>query len=484
MISQRSTIDLFGFAIFRAWIALILIGPIVPFDQYSSDHNLHLHRFLMYAVLIVSFLFVRIVAKQLINCKPNLLAGIALMLSIYCALPIFFNVVSMFMLTISFWVAAGVIDATLFMLWYKAQSKIEYNSKNIFPELSYIVAGLLYMAISFLVTQIQVFVISSLPVLSIVLFSVNNNATNNRYLDVGLTDKTDLRNTKSSKTIYDIQHNGLFLVVYSISFGLAGSFITIRPMPVIAILIVGISHITAGLIVISILSKSHAKSFRLLVNCFLPCVTVCIFMLGFLSGEARYVCLFFMLLCFFLYDNVCWEATSFIETNRSANDIKHYASKRLCNLSGHFFGWGVGTLTAFYIDQKDSLFVLFCLVVLIITFTSISFYITSLADADYMNTEDRHMAKREGTWVVHCKSIADECGLSERQKQVFYYLAKGRNVKYISEKLFVSDHTIKSHVYAIYKKANIKSQQELINLVEERYHNSESHTSESLSSSQ
>ena len=65
-------------------------------------------------------------------------------------------------------------------------------------------------------------------------------------------------------------------------------------------------------------------------------------------------------------------------------------------------------------------------------------------------------------------AIAAECALSPREVEVFDLLATGRSPKRISEKLFVSESTVKSHCYRIYRKMGIHSQQELLDVVEDR----------------
>ncbi|WP_165253013.1 helix-turn-helix transcriptional regulator [Adlercreutzia sp. ZJ304] len=62
--------------------------------------------------------------------------------------------------------------------------------------------------------------------------------------------------------------------------------------------------------------------------------------------------------------------------------------------------------------------------------------------------------------------------LSPREIEVFRLLAKGRNAEYISKKLVISGATAKSHIYHIYQKMGINSQQSLIDRLEE-YSNKE-----------
>lgn len=66
-----------------------------------------------------------------------------------------------------------------------------------------------------------------------------------------------------------------------------------------------------------------------------------------------------------------------------------------------------------------------------------------------------------------CQSLGDARGLTEREQQVFEYLARGRNVRFIQEELVVSYNTVKTHVSHIYAKMGVHSHQELIDLVEQ-----------------
>lgn len=65
-----------------------------------------------------------------------------------------------------------------------------------------------------------------------------------------------------------------------------------------------------------------------------------------------------------------------------------------------------------------------------------------------------------------CDAVALAFGLSNRQREVLAMLAKGRNGEYITEKLVISPHTAKAHIYNIYQKTGVHSRQELMDLVE------------------
>ena len=51
-------------------------------------------------------------------------------------------------------------------------------------------------------------------------------------------------------------------------------------------------------------------------------------------------------------------------------------------------------------------------------------------------------------------------------KEIFGYLAKGRDAKFLENHLCISYSTAKSHIYSIYIKLDIHSRQEIIDLIE------------------
>ena len=80
---------------------------------------------------------------------------------------------------------------------------------------------------------------------------------------------------------------------------------------------------------------------------------------------------------------------------------------------------------------------------------------------------DEARLTRPGIFYLKCEAVAKRYDLSNRQKEVLVMLAKGRNAEYITEKLVISSHTAKAHIYNIYQKTGVHSRQELMNLVEE-----------------
>ena len=77
-------------------------------------------------------------------------------------------------------------------------------------------------------------------------------------------------------------------------------------------------------------------------------------------------------------------------------------------------------------------------------------------------------SEEHGLLAQRCAALCEAHNLSPREREVFALCAKGRDSAYICNALYISAHTVKSHIYHIYGKMDIHSQQELISLVEDR----------------
>lgn len=67
-----------------------------------------------------------------------------------------------------------------------------------------------------------------------------------------------------------------------------------------------------------------------------------------------------------------------------------------------------------------------------------------------------------------CEAVAARCQLTARELDVLLLLARGRNAAYIQEELGLTRSTAKSYVADVYRKLDVHSHQELIDVVEGR----------------
>lgn len=67
---------------------------------------------------------------------------------------------------------------------------------------------------------------------------------------------------------------------------------------------------------------------------------------------------------------------------------------------------------------------------------------------------------RQGSNDIQLQSVSKSAELTVRENEILECLIRGLNVKQISEKLFVSDKTIRKHLEHIYQKLQVKSSRE------------------------
>lgn len=70
-------------------------------------------------------------------------------------------------------------------------------------------------------------------------------------------------------------------------------------------------------------------------------------------------------------------------------------------------------------------------------------------------------------WQLAVDELALKHSLSKREREVFTYLARGRNAAFIQQELYISIHTVKTHIANIYRKLEVHSIQEVLDIVED-----------------
>ncbi len=68
------------------------------------------------------------------------------------------------------------------------------------------------------------------------------------------------------------------------------------------------------------------------------------------------------------------------------------------------------------------------------------------------------------TLADNCLKIAEEHGLTRRELEILEILADGHSGPYISETLFISDNTVRTHIRNIYRKLGIGSREDILRI--------------------
>ena len=144
---------------------------------------------------------------------------------------------------------------------------------------------------------------------------------------------------------------------------------------------------------------------------------------------------------------------------------------------GFLVGWAVATgMTMAYGAHSDAFMIVrlcmaFALVVVVMLFfPSAEHHAPDGTAADGLSGPQpvvpSNLTEKE-LFERRCAAVAELYQLSPRETDILKFLAKGRNAAYIQSKLTISPHTVKSHIYSIYRKLDIHSQQKLMDFVEE-----------------
>ncbi|MGI6217724.1 MAG: helix-turn-helix transcriptional regulator, partial [Coriobacteriales bacterium] len=140
-----------------------------------------------------------------------------------------------------------------------------------------------------------------------------------------------------------------------------------------------------------------------------------------------------------------------------------------------WYGYAAGIFIAFSCSSSQlaiTIATLTILVLLTIAFAGVSddkanpdTLLADLAVGEQVDVDQSSIAKKG--FQECCEELAEKYGLTKRETDVFLLLARGRNAKAIQKKLVISSSTAKTHIYSIYRKLGVRTQQDLIDLVEE-----------------
>ncbi len=209
----------------------------------------------------------------------------------------------------------------------------------------------------------------------------------------------------------------------------------------------------------------QSKSLRLLF----PFLIAALIPMSFLQGLAYTACNLLLLSCYVFFEIVSIRTSIAIATTRQASFIQLVCTSQAVLYVGLLLGHaiGLGATNAGVMNYSMLSTVALALVValaVLITFAPVAPLRLAPEPPEKKPAEEKH--HEPGRWKQTCHAVAKASGLSARETEVFMLLAKGRGVEHIQNKLFISGHTVKTHIYNIYKKMGISSREELLDAVE------------------
>lgn len=510
-----------GFSCYMGWVYVIYYSPaLLPVDTFSQQ-TAQLCRMTLLVALPIVLLITGKAGAHLSSTggRRFLLIG-ALALSSANALPLLFPSITTYINLYVLWGLSGVGYVLLLLFWSPFLLAVGQDRVLFFSAGITIGAALVYLIASYLQPFPAVIFSALLPVVSCLLAHTIYFIMRRRAQRVMRTSEesnpiafpptaqnnqiplaqqlTSLRISSSAQPSElepiqarmvahafeptseqriprdKISFRSIFLTwVYSIGLGFAAFYGTLQVVQPTSTLVFGFSIILAGIVVSVMFFRSGSFRFEPLLKYFLPLSAIGLFPMIFLNPASSLPCVGFLICLFTAYGIINLSFLARIGTSRSIQPLKVFSYGRLGNALGMFTGWVISYI-AFTFGAWSSLSVAAVVVGTILifilsktfVFDDTDFTTEAILGVDIPRPHRNESGKGGGLFILKCRKIAEISDLSPRQSEVLILLAKGRNAEHIQHRLVISNHTAKAHIYNIYRKLNVHSQQELIDLIE------------------
>ncbi len=462
-----------GSALFLAWVFFLCMPVVTPVGMGPTE----LLYFRLCAVL--GNLVMSVIAIFIWSQLYSKVGTVIMIVCCACFAPlpvlcVFLDGVSTSLCLVS-WFLAGVASAGIILFWSSFLSDHKHKKALVYPAVVAIVIAFLLLFVLFLPTENLLVIIALLPVLSVLLFVLER-----RYAS-----------SEKRKSLFDY---------FGYDLELTPSSIRSRVMPSIAgtfasSLLLGFviyyfcSFETPSLIVCVFLTLIAASAFRIYDSLtkeryeikqdikYIGFVAgIGLLPLAFIGGTGlpTILALSFVMLVSFLNHLVGWTAIAEFTRVNELPPYWNFASGRLGNTAGLGAGFLCAYLT-FGPDLQASLAIPYIPSVMVLFLILAQAFVLKdgysqlftgndgfIGNTDGFNTEEGQM----GEWRRKRLMFANTYNLSPRETEVMLLIVKGYNAKHVQERLSISDHTVRAHIYNIYRKVDVHSKQELIDLIE------------------
>lgn len=212
----------------------------------------------------------------------------------------------------------------------------------------------------------------------------------------------------------------------------------------------------------------QSSGFKLLF----PVLIVALIPMSFLQGWEYVACNLLLLGSYIMFDTIGIDLVFCLAEKKKASFINLAALSQTCLFAGMLLGHviGLAATSSGVMDYKMLSFAALALVAVLaifVTFAPVSPLVAAEEEDGRHRSEEFEPKRAQGWWKERCMAVARSAGLSARETEVFMLLAKGRGIEHIQNKLSISVHTVKTHVYNIYRKMGISSREELLDAIEE-----------------
>lgn len=208
-----------------------------------------------------------------------------------------------------------------------------------------------------------------------------------------------------------------------------------------------------------------------------PCIVVALGLLAVVSGEVATIACLSVIVASLSFDMVsAWIQGSTQAFEFNLDPIDRFAFRQSVDWVGFLAGTVIGAVLVVVLPADPSAFDWVSVALVALTVAAFAMLgiddepgegvFVTLVEED-AEPQVKILEPSETHFESQCEAVARSHGLTSRETEIFGYLARGRTAKVIQDKLVISQSTVKTHIYNIYRKLGINTQQELIQMVED-----------------
>lgn len=377
----------------------------------------------------------------------------------------------------------GLVDVSMFILWINYYCTKGSKQTIAYFGASYAFGGAISFLISLLIYPSNYLAATVLPLLSAIIFVVskrNSNATN--QIDNAKESFQKEADVTSSKTIFPVFGR---LLCALLCFGILLGFFKGIPMlwqfpsSFIATFVQIPCCILIG-IAVYLCAKAKRSSDCIYHIYKLVPITFCIGFLALLFVNGTQLALpgFFIMIAYNSFEMLAYGALADVVYQQSLKSLFIVSMGRFINTAGILLGMLIVLALQSTSPSEPPIIVIVSLSILIIVavgtlvlsereiFSIIGLYISTDSKSWNRREGDAEISAETDNALVNFNKIVEQYHLSPRESEILPLIYRGRSAKHIAERLFISEGTVKTHTYNIYRKMDIHTRDELMNIVE------------------
>lgn len=466
-------ISIGGFALFVAWhfsVILWIAPSYTANDPIASCLALQITYLLGTALATILFSHMRFSLKFRFLSKPFVrAAGSALdcLPALMLGFGIGIDTQSGYLVFLLLMFLVGIDTAGIFGIWEDVSLRLGMKSLTKFVAGSFLLGTLLFIALRFFFPDAcAVLTASCLLGMTLLHYTVDH------YFPADEEDNTRIEEDERGETPMPeaTQPQGTALIANSLLFavgmGFGFGFGLISAINIQLVLI----PLACGLVLcLLLLTHSEYVSYRISIErvemlCAVAIICSLTIMIAGRSTTAMLIGNCAIIATWLVYRTLSGGLLIRFAILNSCPSTRFLAASKISINCGILVGWGIiCILSATGMDETTLITCTALVIIVVAVFVFLRFAPHSPEDP---NSPITPLSTNLQAFMAKCMKVADLYQLSPREGEILCYLARGRNAKHIAEELIISEHTVKSHIYRIYKKMNIHTRQGLIDLVE------------------